>query len=97
MQAGITLAEFASKPYAPPEPEDGQHVFARDLYSFAVVVLDCLGDAPLVDRSAVENSLEQVDFPEPVYVLMKQCLSLTPSERPPPRHLVSYAPCVDGA
>jgi len=83
MQAGITLADFASKPFAPPEPEDGQHVFARDLYSFAVVVLDCLGDVPLRDRSAVENSLEQVDFPEPVYVSMKQCLSLTPSERPP--------------
>src|SRR5207302_258688 len=32
LQAGLTLREFKSPPYTPPEVDDGEYTFSRDVY-----------------------------------------------------------------
>jgi len=83
MQPGVTLKEFSSKPYAPPEADAGENVFARDVYGFAVLALACLSEAPLRTRSDVEGALARFSgINKPVGVVLGSCLSERPTDRP---------------
>lgn len=82
LQPRITLNEFISRPYAPPEPDDGAHSYARDVYGFGVLCLWALSDKPLQDASDVATALETVDVIKEVRAVLARCVSSDPSSRP---------------
>src|SRR5262245_15737662 len=61
LQPRITLNEFVSRPYAPPEPDDGSRTYARDVYAFGVLCLWALSDPPLREDTDLKAALAQVD------------------------------------
>jgi AAA domain/Protein kinase domain len=82
MEAGITLGDFASRPYAPPDAGEGQFYFSRDIYSFAVVAVRCLAGRELRDRDEVIQAFDAIALPDEVRAVLRECLSLEPAARP---------------
>lgn len=39
LEPGVTLNEFASRPFCPPEPNDGSFEYSRDVFAFAAVTI----------------------------------------------------------
>ncbi|NES85897.1 MAG: PatA/PatG family cyanobactin maturation protease, partial [Moorea sp. SIO2B7] len=56
--------------YQAPEPEDNQFAYTRDLFAFGMLTLDCF------------KHNRFLNIPAPIQSLLKQCISLNPSERP---------------
>ncbi len=82
MQPGITLAEFASRPFSPPEADDGTHAFSRDLYSFAALAVACLTNQSLRTRQDVESALERLALPDGIKPVLARCIAVDPAVRP---------------
>ena len=79
-EEGLTLSDFASRPYAPPD-ENAESSYGRDLFSFAVLSVRCLSNAPLKEYDDVSRTLETVALPKNVRDLLSTCLG-EPDERP---------------
>lgn len=77
---GVTLAHFKSTPYAPPEDafESGE---TRDVFSFAVLCLECLGTKDFHTYEDVYAALEEIDLPLRIRGIFAQSLAKDPSER----------------
>ena len=82
VEPGVTLADFVSRPFTPPEFDDGTHSFARDVYSFAVLVLTCLADSKLSDYDEIDRALEAFDAPDEVVRIIQRSVSRQPEQRP---------------
>ena len=82
MQPGVTLGDFASKPYAPPDAGEGQYYFSGDIYGFAVVAVRCLANRELRDRDEVLEAFEAIELPDDIRTVLRECLSLDPAARP---------------
>ena len=80
-QPSITLREFVSRPFTPPEPDDGSYPYTRDVFSFGVLVLKCLTNVELVDQSSIPNALKEFDAPPEIIELIERAVSLDPAER----------------
>lgn len=80
---GVTLAQFASEPFSPPEPDDGSYSYSRDVFGFAALSLTLLSQVPLKTAEDIQSALEDVALPLDVRQLLRRCLSAeNPSERP---------------
>ncbi len=77
---GITLAGYGTVPYRP-EIESVEYESSRDVYSFAVLTLDCLSSALLDTYDDVYESLEEADLPEPIYKILGRALEKFPEDR----------------
>ncbi|MEV4531618.1 AAA domain-containing protein [Streptosporangium sp. NPDC049304] len=81
LQSGVTVADFRSEPYAPPERDDSEP-YVRDVYAYGVLLIQCLTDIQLRSRGDVEEALNSVDVPPDIRRLLEECVSTTPDERP---------------
>lgn len=80
---GVTLAQFASAPYAPPEGDDGSYTYSRDVFGYAALCVSILSGEHLTTHAAVEIALERLALDEPVRRVLRKCLSLNyPDMRP---------------
>jgi serine/threonine protein kinase/DNA polymerase III delta prime subunit len=80
---GVTLAQFASAPYAPPEPDDGSYSYSRDVFAFAALSTVLLTGEQLSSHADLLNGLEKLDIDEAVRKILRRCLSLeVPAARP---------------
>lgn len=77
---GVTLAHFRSVPYSP-EIDTEEYADSRDVYSYAVLALECLSPEPFVDYGGVYRFLEEADLPEAIYAILGKALSKAPEER----------------
>jgi len=77
---GLTLSNFASPPYAPPEQET-QPTYSCDVFSFAVLAVRCLSSYPIKDYDDVARALTSVPAPSSVKEILQTCLA-DPDERP---------------
>lgn len=82
LQPRLTLNEFVSRPYAPPEPDDGAYSYSRDVFSFGVLCLWALSDVPLREYADLPEALARFDVPPLIDDVFRRAVSLTPSERP---------------
>lgn len=82
VEPGVTLADFVSRPFTPPELDEGTHSFGRDVYSFGVLVLTCLTDTMLNNYSDMERALEEFDAPNEVLEVIQRSVSRSPEKRP---------------
>ena len=80
-QPSITLKDFVSRTFTPPESDDGSYTYTRDVYSFGVLVLKCLTKVELVDCESIPNALKAFDAPPPIVEVIERAVSLDPAER----------------
>jgi hypothetical protein len=78
---GVTVQNFRSGPYAPPEQE-ATLPYVRDTYGIGVVILQCLSDAPIKDFPDIQRALEAIRVPAEIRKLLEACVSPEPTERP---------------
>src|SRR3546814_7349991 len=78
---GVTLAHFKSIPYAPQE-DSSDYPDTRDVFSFAVLCLECVGGQPFHDYDDIARALENVDLPEAIRTILTRCLDSDPAMRP---------------
>ncbi len=81
-QPSITLAEFTSRPYTPPEYDDGSYTYTRDVFGFGVIVLRCLTNIDLADYSSIPKALDQLDLPPKISEIIEAAVATDPAERP---------------
>jgi len=80
---GVTLAQFASAPYAPPEHDDGSYSYSRDVFGFAALSAVLLSGEAASTHGDILEALEKASIAEPVRRVLRGCLSLNaPSTRP---------------
>ncbi|GJQ30470.1 MAG: hypothetical protein HBSAPP03_23540 [Phycisphaerae bacterium] len=83
LDPGITLAQFMTRPYAPPEEDHGEYTETRDVFAFAVLTVRCLLARPLDDYAAVIRALEdECDVVPEVHAVLRRAVSRDPAERP---------------
>ena len=81
LQPGRTLEEFVSRPYSPPEPDDGSYTYTRDVFGLGVLVLDALTDVDIFDYEDINKALENFDAPDEVLSTIESSVSFDPLER----------------
>lgn len=91
---GVTLAHFKSIPYA---PQDDSLDFpdTRDVYSFAVLCLECVSGVDFLDYDDVARTLESVELPDVIRAILSRCLNVDPAMRP--ANIVLLAEEISGA
>lgn len=77
-----TLQDWVSRPFSPPEWDDGSYTYTRDVYGFATIVLYCLVDVDLKSYDDLKVALNEVDVPDEIGTLLGKCLSEDPRQRP---------------
>lgn len=77
----VTLREFVSRPYTPPEDDDGSYQYTRDVFSFGVLTLKCLTDIDLVDYKSVTTALNNFDAPPEIIEIIERSTATDPAER----------------
>jgi serine/threonine protein kinase len=80
LQAGLTLREFRSPPFTPPEPDDGEFIFTRDVFGFGTIVLASLTDVRLADYPDIAKALAKFDAPKNVRDLIAQAVAFDPAD-----------------
>lgn len=80
---GVTLAHFASAPFAPPEMDDGSYSYSRDVFGFAALAVSALTKREIPNHKELLAALETSPLDVPVRNLLRRCLALEdPSVRP---------------
>ena len=79
----LTLNEFVSRPFSPPEYDDGAYTFSRDVFALCALALQCLSPFPFADYKDLKQSLDSVDLPPAVYDAFVNALSFEPKVRAP--------------
>lgn len=90
LQPRITLSEFMSIPYAPPEPDDGSYSYARDVFAVGVLCLWALSDVPVNSYDEIPEALSRFDAHPDIANIVKRCLSIDPHERPQTAGLLAH-------
>jgi hypothetical protein len=81
LQPSITLKEFVSRTFTPPEPDDGSYTYTRDIYSFGVLVLKCLTNVELVGCQSIPEALKVFEAPPQIVEVIERAVSRDPEER----------------
>ena len=77
----ITLSDFVSRPFAPPEPDSGDFTYTRDVFAFAVVALHALSEDTLHTHDDVVSALDSCNLPDSVHATLSLALSEDPAMR----------------
>jgi len=91
---GVTLAHYKSKPYAPPE-DSTDFPDTRDVYSFAVLCLECIAGKALEDYPDVEAAARTLALPDEIREILIRCVSRDPTLRP--ANIVALAEEIESA
>lgn len=81
LEPGVTLRDFKSLPFTPPEADDGAYTYTRDVFSFGVLVLKCLTDVELADWDTIPEAMAALRAPEKIVDEIQLAVSLDPAER----------------
>jgi superfamily I DNA and/or RNA helicase/serine/threonine protein kinase len=84
----VTLREFVSRPFTPPEEDDGSYPYTRDVFSFGVVTLKCLTNVDLVDYSSIQGAIANLDAPPEIIEIIERSVATDPAERQPNAELL---------
>ncbi|GAB4284345.1 MAG: hypothetical protein Fur0025_15040 [Oscillatoriaceae cyanobacterium] len=90
LQPTITLRDFGSHPFTPPELDEGSHTYTRDVYSFGVLVLKCLTNVELVNSHSIEAAVQALQAPPQIVEIIQRAVSSDPAERPNNAEVLLY-------
>ena len=79
----VTLREFVSRPFTPPEEDDGSYQYSRDVFSFGVVTLKCLTNIDIVDYASIQTAIADLDAPPEIIEIIERSVATDPAERQP--------------
>jgi len=81
LQPSITLRDFGSHTFTPPEVDDGSYTYTRDVFSFGVLVLKCL--THIADRNGISQALQglEAQAPSEIVDIITHAVSDDPLER----------------
>ncbi len=77
----VTLREFVSRPFAPPEHDDGSYPYIRDVFSFGVLTLKCLTKVNIVDYDSIGRAISEFDAPQDIKNIIEHSVATEPRER----------------
>lgn len=78
---GLTLQQFRSQPYAPPEFSDGLGETTRDVFGFGALCVASLSPNRLHGYEELAQALVNFDAPPEVAGVIERCLAQDPNER----------------
>ncbi len=81
LEPTITLREFVSRPYTPPEDDDGSCTYTRDVFSFGVLTLKCLTKLEMIGYDNISQALKQFDAPSEIIEIIENAVSFEPEKR----------------
>jgi superfamily I DNA and/or RNA helicase/serine/threonine protein kinase len=81
LEPGITLKEFASRPFCPPEANDGSFEYTRDVFGYAATAVQCLSERPMTTHAELLAALDEADVPQNVFAVLQQSVSNDPAAR----------------
>ena len=81
LQPSVTLREFVSRPFAPPEADDGSYTYTRDVFSFGVLALKCLTNVDLRDYPDIPQAVQALNAPKEIIDAIERAVSQDPLER----------------
>ncbi|MCA9217528.1 MAG: protein kinase [Planctomycetales bacterium] len=76
-----TLREYGSKPYAPPEEDNGYYSDARDVFGFGALVVWGLFDGALTDHAQLFEALQKISVHPRIKEILARALNEKPEER----------------
>lgn len=82
LEPGLTLNQFASVPFCPPEPDDGSYTYTRDVFGFAALAVQCLSERKLHTYEELFAGFDEVDLPQEVFDVLEKAISKEPEKRP---------------
>ncbi|MFP4414520.1 AAA domain-containing protein [Coleofasciculus sp.] len=82
LQPSVTLREFVSRPFTPPEEDDGSYTYTRDVFSFGVLVLNCLTTVELINYDSINHAIAALNAPKSIIDIIEPAVSCDPAERP---------------
>ena len=83
LQPSITLKDFGSRTFTPPEPDDGSYTYTRDIFGFGMLILKCLTDVELASYDNIPSALKAFNVPQEILEVIERAVSLDPVERQP--------------
>lgn len=82
LEPGVTLAHFASFPYAPPEIDDGNYSYSRDVFGFVALAITALTASRIENHRELVANLEELKIDESLKRVLRRAISLeNPAER----------------
>ena len=85
LDQSMTLKDFCSPPFCPPEPDDGSHQYARDVFSFAALCAHCmeaLDGRSIRNYAELKHAIDNLDTTPAIQDLLKRSIDPIPAERP---------------
>jgi predicted ATPase len=79
---GLTVGDFRSDPYTPPGADTDSLPYARDVFSFAVLIIQALNTETLREHKDIKPALAQIDVPPDIRRLLENCVNEDASRRP---------------
>ncbi|WP_433367668.1 AAA domain-containing protein [Streptosporangium sp. CA-115845] len=79
---GLTVGDFRSEPYTPPGVDETSFPYARDVYSFAVLLIQALTKDTLRQHGDIQPALARIDVPPDIRRLLEECVNTDASQRP---------------
>jgi ElaB/YqjD/DUF883 family membrane-anchored ribosome-binding protein len=90
LQPRITLNEFMSVPFSPPEPDDGSFSFSRDVFAVGVLCLWAMSDVEIGGYEDIPKALERFDAPSGIKDIIARAVSTDPRKRPETAGLLAH-------
>lgn len=78
----LTLNDFMSPPFSPPEPDDGNYTYSRDVFSVGVLCLWALSERPIVEYKDIAEALASFNVPPEVKAIISKAVAPIPAARP---------------
>src|ERR1700735_1694886 len=80
-EATNTVADWHSRPYAPPEINADVR-YVRDVYSIGVLLIQCLSVQHLNSLTDVEQAVQAINVPPEIRRILTSCIATDPADRP---------------
>lgn len=90
LQPRVTLNEYMSVPFAPPEADDGSFTFSRDVFALGVLCLWALSDVEINGHHDIPKALARFDATAEVRDIVTRAVSFDPRIRPETAGLLAH-------
>jgi serine/threonine protein kinase len=80
---GLTVKDFRTAPYCPPEEDTGRHTQTRDPFAYCAICIRAVSGRKLSNHDELYDALAQTKLPEHVDGVVRRALSRVPTERFP--------------
>ena len=77
----MTLNEYVTRPFSPPELDDGAYSYTRDVFGYAMMVLHTLCDRPPDEYRDIPSALPCLRASADIRDIMSRALAINPEQR----------------